>query len=232
MNSDKKSVCHAGFATEQEVPMNTCVQIKVEAQDLTEVIEPQIHDNIDKENFKEEFADPEIQNDKVESEINNQNPENNEDKPLKKKVKKQKKKSKKVLQPFDLLEPPSHLLDSYYDLDLSEEFLSQVLKYVDDLCNFINNGDQNLERSMEVNENLNYAVSCYRAKLSQNKQSIDKESQNQEDFKHEIIDDPPDDMPLPDFSADGDEEYMPKKKKIKKSGDLKRKIKRESRENN
>ena len=89
--------------------------------------------------------------------------ENNEDKPLqKKKVKKQKKKSKKVLQPFDLLVPPSHLLDSYYDLDLSEEFLSQVLKYVDDLCNFINNGDQNLERSMEVNENLNYAVSCYR----------------------------------------------------------------------
>ena len=235
MNSDKKSVSnifgHAGFATEQEV---ACVQIKVEAQDLKEVIEPQIHDSIEKENFKEEFADPEIQNEKVESnEINNQNPENcNEDKPLqKKKVKKQKKKSKKVLQPFDLLEPPSHLLDSYYDLDLSEEFLSQVLKYVDDLCNFINNGDQNLERSMEVNENLNYAVSCYRAKLSQNKQSVDKEAQNQEDFKHEIID-PPDDMPLPDFSADDEEEYRPKKKKIKKSGDgLKRKIKRESREN-
>ena len=171
MNSDKKSVSnlfgHAGFATEEGVG---CVQIKVEAQDLKEVlIEPnQIQDSIEKENFKEEYiADPEIiQNEKlVESnEINqNQNPENNEDKPLqKKKVKKQKKKSKKVLQPFDLLEPPSHLLDSYYDLDLSEEFLSQVLKYVDDLCNFINNGDQNLERSMEVNENLNYAVSCYR----------------------------------------------------------------------
>ena len=96
-------------------------------------------------------------------ESKNQNTENNEDKPLqKKKVKKQKKKSKKVLQPFDLLEPPSHLLDSYYDLDLSEEFLSQVLKYVDDLCNFINNGDSNLERTMEINQNISTAVGFYR----------------------------------------------------------------------
>ena len=49
-----------------------------------------------------------------------------------------------------------------YNLDLSEEFLSQVLKYVDDLCNFINNGDSNLERTMEINQNISTAVGFYR----------------------------------------------------------------------
>ena len=81
-------------------------------------------------------------------------------------MKKTRKKSKKVQQPLlDLPIPPSHLLDQYHDLDLSEEFLAQVLKYVDDLCNFINNGDSNLERTMEINQNISNAVGFYRTKL-------------------------------------------------------------------
>ena len=186
MNSEKP---------EEEMSIHASVQIKEEAQELKEVIEPsEIHENLDKENFKEEFADIEIPNEKVqefENQTINQAVENIEDRPLK--VKKRKKKSKqKVLQPLDLPEPPSHLLDSYYDLDLSEEFLSQVLKYVDDLCNFINNGDQNLERSMEVNQGLNSAVNCYRTKLTENKQNLEDPLINQEnftdDFKYEIPD--------------------------------------------
>ena len=53
-------------------------------------------------------------------------------------------------------------MEQYQDLDLSEDFLSQVLKYVDDLCNFINNGDSNLERTMEINQNISTAVGFYR----------------------------------------------------------------------
>ena len=91
------------------------------------------------------------------------------------KPKKRKKKQKSVIS-HNILdqfpEPPTHLLDNYYELELTDDFLSQILKYVDDLCNFINNGDQNLERSMEVNQNLNNAVSCYRVKLLERRQVV------------------------------------------------------------
>ena len=40
-----------------------------------------------------------------------------------------------------------------------------MLKKVDELCDAINNGDPSLERSEEINQNLNNAVSCYRNKL-------------------------------------------------------------------
>ena len=52
------------------------------------------------------------------------------------------------------------------DQDLSEEFLSTIIQYVDDLCNIIRNGDSNLERTTEVNINLKKAVSSYRNKLN------------------------------------------------------------------
>ena len=48
---------------------------------------------------------------------------------------------------------------------MSEEFLYTVLQQVDNLCDIIRNGDADLERTLEVNQNLNNAVSCYRNKL-------------------------------------------------------------------
>ena len=48
---------------------------------------------------------------------------------------------------------------------MSEEFLYTVLQQVDNLCDIIRNGDADLERTLEVNQNLNNAVSCYRIKL-------------------------------------------------------------------
>merc|ERR1712228_448306 len=67
--------------------------------------------------------------------------------------------------PYYLPPLPSHLFDSYYDLDVSEEFLTTVLRYVDDVCNLISNGDPNLARSTEVSENMSKAVTCYRDEL-------------------------------------------------------------------
>ena len=52
-----------------------------------------------------------------------------------------------------------------FDLDVSEDFINMILKHVDNLCDIIRNGDPSLERTTEVNENLNSAVSCYRSRL-------------------------------------------------------------------
>merc|ERR1719350_2170737 len=48
-----------------------------------------------------------------------------------------------------------------YDLELTEEFISLILKQVDDLCENIQNGDPNVNRMLEVNQNLTNAVHCY-----------------------------------------------------------------------
>ena len=45
---------------------------------------------------------------------------------------------------------------------MSEEFLSEVLRLVDELCDVINSRDPDVERTVKVNQNLNEAVSCYR----------------------------------------------------------------------
>ena len=49
--------------------------------------------------------------------------------------------------------------------DLSEEFLVSILKQVNDLCKNIKSGDPDIERTIEVNQNLNNAVTFYRSKL-------------------------------------------------------------------
>ena len=79
--------------------------------------------------------------------------------------KKRSEKESQAENPYYLPPLPNHLFDGYYDLDVSEEFLTTVLRYVDDVCNLINNGDPNLARSMEVSENLSKAVTCYRDEL-------------------------------------------------------------------
>ena len=62
------------------------------------------------------------------------------------------------------------------DIHLSEEFLSDILKQVDELCDSIRNGDPNLERTITVNQNLNDAVNklfLFDSKLDETKNSID-----------------------------------------------------------
>ena len=132
-------------------------EIKKEPQEFKDLSESRNPENLgNADDFKEEISDPENKIDK------NENLDIEEDKPLRKK--RHKKKSRKVLnQSFP--EPPAGLVENYYDLDLSVEFLSQLFKYVDELCEYINNGDQNGNRSSVVIQNLNYAVSCYRVNL-------------------------------------------------------------------
>merc|ERR1712129_441277 len=60
------------------------------------------------------------------------------------------------------------------NLQLSEEFIIFILKQVDELCENIKNGDPDIERVIEVHQGLNNVVSCYRSKLSPEKQIIIK----------------------------------------------------------
>merc|ERR1711956_69391 len=92
---------------------------------------------------------------------------------------------------------------------------------VDDLCENIQNGDPNLKRSLEVNQNLNNAVGCYRAKLLELK-ALDN-SEYLIDGKLLKTEDP-----LTDFE-NIDSEYVPLKKKKKrkiKAGGIKKKKKK------
>ena len=88
-------------------------------------------------------------------------------------------------------------------LELSEEFVTAILRQVDELCENIQNGDPDLKRTLEVNQNLNNAVGCYRVKLVE----LKAESENIESFKSE--------NPLSDYE-NSDSEFIPLKKKKRK----------------
>ena len=123
------------------------VEIKKEPQDLNNVRGLRDPDIDNSENLKEETSYPENQikkSEQISNKIDNGNEDIEEEKPLKKK--KLQKNSMKSLPHVDLPEPPAGLLDNYYDLDLSVEFLSQLFEYVNELCDFVNNGDQNVDR--------------------------------------------------------------------------------------
>jgi len=166
------------FRLKQENSEMEDQEIKKEPQDLkdlSDMLEP----DIENDDFKEE-------NEQFINKTGIDNTELEEDKPLKRK--KHKKKSKrKNSEYYDVPEPPASLVENYYDLDLSVEFLSQLFKYVDELCEYINNGDLNINRSSVVVQNLNYAVSCYRVTLPAPAQSIkDADHDDQEDFKYDL----------------------------------------------
>ena len=123
------------------------VEIKKEPQDLNNVSGLRDPDIDNSENLKEETSYPENQikkSEQISNKIDNGNVDIEEEKPLKKR--KPQKNSTKSLRHVDLPEPPAGLLENYYDLDLSVEFLSQLFEYVNELCDFVNNGDQNVDR--------------------------------------------------------------------------------------
>ena len=104
----------------------------------------------------------------------------------------------------------------YCDLDLSEEFLSEILKQVDELCDAIKNGDPNLEQTTIVNQNLNNAVSVYRDKLFLFETKCEETISDRN-----YCDDCPIDSDKESLENNSDTEHEPviKKKKTSKSTD-------------
>ena len=74
------------------------------------------------------------------------------------------------------------------ELNLSEEFLSEILKQVNKLCDNIKNGDPDTERTQKVNQNLNDAVNCYRKKLDlKNQITLESEDQKNIDYNEDFL---------------------------------------------
>jgi hypothetical protein len=164
--------CQLGFDTAGDLTMHSCLEIKQESkerQDLLDKIDQNGTKNSDSfDGNKANNFEPASDLVKVKME---ETEETEEIKPSK--LKKSRKRLKTSSQ-LDLKDFPSQIGDDYQDLELSEEFLSTILKYVDDLCDIISNGDTNLVRTIEVNQNLNEAVNCYKNELEVKRQFLDQ----------------------------------------------------------
>jgi len=167
--------CQLGFDTLGDLTMHSCLEIKQESKERQDLLDKV--DSIDQNGTKNSNSldgnkansfEPASDLVKVKME---ETEEMEEFKPSK--LKKSRKKLKTSSQ-LDLIDFPSQLGDDYQDLELSEEFLSTILKYVDDLCDIISNGDTNLVRTIEVNQNLNDAVNCYKNELEVKRQFLDQ----------------------------------------------------------
>ena len=79
-------------------------------------------------------------------------------------------------------------LSDVSELNLSEEFLSEILKQVNELCDNIKNGDPDSERTQKVSQNLNDAVNCYRTKLDLKSQiTLESEDQKNIDYNKDFL---------------------------------------------
>ena len=179
--------CQLGFETSGDLTMHSCVEIKqesIERQYLHDEVDYIDQNAIENDNqfyeSKGNIFDPGSDLVKVKME---ETEEVEETKPLK--VKKSRRRPK-ISSQLDLLGSPPELGDDYQDLELSEEFLTTILKYVDDLCDIISNGDPNLVRTLEVNQNLNMAVNCYKNELDLKRQFLDQ-SNDQDYYNDEAI---------------------------------------------
>ena len=116
-----------------------------------------------------------------------------------------------------------------YALNLSEEFLSGILKQVNELCDAVRNGDPDLKRTSQVNENLNNAVSCYRNKLDLIDSKFDKDqivtetNNSKEHFLEGFL--PHSENETAEFDYNPKVDKGKKKKKLSNKNNIKRQLK-------
>ena len=98
------------------------------------------------------------------------------------------------------------------DIELSEEFLSSIIKQVEDLCDSIQKGDPITERAILVNQQLIDAVGSYRDQLILiDSKNVEMQEDNWDDF-----DNLPQESEVESGKNDSDTEYKPKVKNKKK----------------
>jgi len=226
-------MCHVTFPSHEELFHHSCTQIKVESSELQD--EKPINTNgklletfDDQEDFKYDMEPP----DEIESD-SDYSPSKKKIKKsiVKKKEKKNKKSTKvdgkkkeiarksrnrpKVEYNEDMIDEAEYqkqldlALCNSSNLDLSEEFIIFILKQVDELCENIKIGDPDIKRVVEIHQGLNNVVSCYRNKLSPEKQILIKS----EALEHYTLDDfnvlDPDNGMFEEIASDND--YVPEK---------------------
>ena len=174
------------FATHEELFVHTCSQIKVE---IDEVDTEKQFESVVQEDFKNEI-DPscvsemdyspkkkisrksKTQKKEGKKQKNGEEAAVSEDTKKKRRIKKEKLEAEFKLEPTDFVNLEHFDMGDNSNLELSEEFISLILQQVDDLCENIKHGDPDIQRTLEVNKNLNDAVSCYRSKVDLESDSI------------------------------------------------------------
>ena len=97
------------------------------------------------------------------------------------------------------------------DIELSEEFLSSIIKQVEDLCDSIQKGDPITERAILVNQQLIDAVGSYRDQLILiDSKNVEMQEDNWDDF-----DNLPQESEVESGKNDSDTEYKPRVKNKK-----------------
>ena len=193
--------CHMTFGSHEELFVHTCAQIKVED---VEADDTEQFNSIVKDDFRNKI-DP-IKVSKNDSDYSPKKKKQKKTSTEKKVTKQQKNgeklmtkegKKKKVQVKIEKFDEDFKILEKKYfesneqfqlgessNLELSEEFIALILNTVDELCENIKIGDPDIQRTLEVNKNLNDAVSCYRNNLDTKKQ-IKSKSINNEDYDYE-----------------------------------------------
>ena len=208
--------CHMTFATHEELFVHTCSQIKVEIdevdtkkqfesvvqEDFKNEIDPSYVSEIDYSPKKKISRKSKTQKKEGKKQKNGEETAVSEGTKKKRRIKKEKLEAEFELEPTDFVNLEHFDMGDNYNLELSEEFISLILQQVDDLCENIKHGDPDIQRTLEVNKNLNDAVSCYRSK-QKTKNKTAYESKYQEGYDYDTI------------HSESGREYFPVSKKPK-----------------
>ena len=215
-------VCQMTFSNQEELSVHSCKQIKIEENEFEDQQENYMNeaDDLKCDSDPQESDSDYIPKSKKRKNINKLTKgmeEKNDEKRVKgnvgehQKRAKKKRKTSKIgiegdMEEIEYQEQFNFALGNHSDLELSEEFIIFILEQIDNLCENIKNGDPDIERTLEVNQDLNNAVSCYKNKLSKEKQTLIK-SESQEYYGHI------------ESNVDSESKLeLPKMKKKKKSG--------------
>ena len=197
---EKCLICEMTFETNEELFVHTCAQIKVEKTGLEDekqfklsekiIIQKQEEDlkyEIDSGDFSESDSDysPQKKKRKIAKKSYKKVKKIGEKKEILKPKRKRSKSKGNETEKYRQKQLDMALGGNLSNFELSEDFIVFILKQVDELCENIKNGDPDIERTLEVNQNLSSAVSCYRNKLSLEKQIIIK-SEKQEYYNDNI----------------------------------------------
>ena len=192
-------VCQMTFSNQEELSIHSCKQIKIEENEFEYQQENYVNEaddincDLDPQGSDIDYILKKKKRKKINKLKKGMEQKNNEESvkgnvgehqiKAKKKRKTSKIEIKGDMEELEYQEQLGFALGNHSDLELSEEFIICILKQIDDLCENIKNGDPDIERTLEVNYNLNSAVSCYKNKLSKEKKNLIK-SENQEYYDH------------------------------------------------
>ena len=181
-------LCQSTFSNHEELFVHSCEQIKVETNELEDkkhsafFEQEDIQDISDSDSKKKKKRKCNSKKKRIKNEIDhNKLPAKLPVLVDRKKVGRPKRKQAIKEENEYFLDQNQIDLNASAYLELSEEYIASILQQVDELCENIKNGDPDIERTLEINNNLNNAVSCYRNKL------IDIKFDDQENYNQDEI---------------------------------------------